>query len=132
MLVKLCMQPRTETSMLLFSIFLLFLFCSYMILISSYLVEKVDMDAKIARLEVHAIGVASQLELGPLKVIGEHNYYNAAVAALSVLGLGFGIDSKEINATIDKLRPPPHRMQFGKLKLILTSFFKEKMFVRLP
>lgn len=72
----------------------------------------VDMDAKIARLEVHAIGVASQLELGPLKVIGEHNYYNAAVAALSVLGLGFGIDSKEINATIDKLRPPPHRMQF--------------------
>ncbi|XWS43200.1 hypothetical protein CRYUN_Cryun16bG0082200 [Craigia yunnanensis] len=37
----------------------------------------------------------------------KHNYYNAAVAALSVAGL----DVEAINSTIEKLRAPPHRMQ---------------------
>ena len=74
------------------------------------------MEAKVASLEVPALGVDSQLNLDPLKVMGTHNYYNAAVAALSVVGLGVGVDVEAIGSTIEKLRAPLHRMQIGKLK----------------
>ncbi|XP_034694235.1 UDP-N-acetylmuramoylalanine--D-glutamate ligase-like isoform X2 [Vitis riparia] len=72
---------------------------------------KVDMEEKVASLRVPAIGVVSELKLGALNVMGTHNYYNAAVAALSVLGLDMGIDTEAISSTIEKLRVPPHRMQ---------------------
>ncbi|XVE96038.1 hypothetical protein REPUB_Repub02eG0187000 [Reevesia pubescens] len=72
---------------------------------------KIDMEAKVASFEVPDIGVASQLQLGGMRVIGKHNYYNAAVAALSVAGLDVGVDVEAINSTIEKLRAPPHRMQ---------------------
>ena len=77
------------------------------------------MEAKIASMEVPDIGVSEQLQLGGMKAIGKHNYYNAAVAALSVAGLDVGVDVKAIHSTIEKLRTPPHRMQIGKLMLIL-------------
>ncbi|XVE61217.1 hypothetical protein DITRI_Ditri06bG0021500 [Diplodiscus trichospermus] len=73
--------------------------------------EKIDMEAKIASFKVPDIGVTSQLQLGGLRAIGEHNYYNAAVAALSVTGLDVGVHVESINSTIEKLRAPPHRMQ---------------------
>ncbi|XWS59203.1 hypothetical protein CRYUN_Cryun08bG0101500 [Craigia yunnanensis] len=72
---------------------------------------KIDMEAKIASFEVPDIGVASQLQLGGMRATGKHNYYNAAVAALSVAGLDVGVDVEAINSTIEKLRAPPHRMQ---------------------
>ncbi|KAE8688909.1 hypothetical protein F3Y22_tig00110949pilonHSYRG00047 [Hibiscus syriacus] len=72
---------------------------------------KIDTDAKIATFKVPDIGVASQLQLGGMRAIGNHNYYNAAVAALSVAGLDVGVHVEAINSTIEKLRPPPHRMQ---------------------
>lgn len=72
---------------------------------------KVDKEEKVASLRVPAIGVVSELKLGALNVMGTHNYYNAAVAALSVLGLDMGIDTEAISSTIEKLRVPPHRMQ---------------------
>lgn len=75
---------------------------------------KIDMEAKIASFEVPDIGVASQLQLGGMRAKGKHNYCNAAVAALSVAGLDVGVDVEAINATIEKLRAPPHRMQIGK------------------
>ncbi|WRX24150.1 Mur ligase [Theobroma cacao] len=72
---------------------------------------EIDMEAKIASFEVPDIGVASQLQLGGMRAKGKHNYCNAAVAALSVAGLDVGVDVEAINATIEKLRAPPHRMQ---------------------
>lgn len=81
--------------------------------------EKIDVEAKIASFEVPDIGIASQLQLGGLRATGKHNYYNAAVAALSVAGLDVGVDVEAINSTIEKLRVPPHRMQIGKHQLIV-------------
>ena len=81
--------------------------------------EKIDMEAKIASFEVPDIGVASQLQLGGMRAIGKHNYYNAAVAALSVVGLDVGVDVEAINSAIEKLRSPPHRMQIGKHQFIV-------------
>ena len=69
------------------------------------------MEEKVGGLRVPAIGVVSKLKLGALNVMGRHNYYNVAVAALSVLGLDMGIDTEAISSTIEKLRVPPHRMQ---------------------
>lgn len=77
---------------------------------------KIDMEAKIASFEVPALGVNSQLQLGAMNTIGIHNYHNAAVAALSVVGLNVGLDIEDIGPSIEKLRAPPHRMQIGKLK----------------
>ncbi|KAI3472160.1 hypothetical protein Pfo_029648 [Paulownia fortunei] len=79
--------------------------------IGAYPGVKVDMEDKIAYFRVPTIGLVSQLPLGAMKAIGTHNYYNAAVAALSVIGLDVGIDGAAISSTIDKLRAPPHRMQ---------------------
>lgn len=67
------------------------------------------------------MGVVSQLQLGALKAMGTHNYQNAAVAALSIIGLNVGVDIEAIGSTIEKLRPPPHRMQIGKQKQIVLS-----------
>ncbi|KAL5545541.1 hypothetical protein UlMin_005228 [Ulmus minor] len=72
---------------------------------------KIDMDAKIGSLEVPTLGIFSQLQLGALKAMGTHNYYNAAVASLSVLGLSVGVDIQAVGSTVDALRAPPHRMQ---------------------
>uniref|UniRef100_A0A2N9GKD6 Mur ligase C-terminal domain-containing protein n=1 Tax=Fagus sylvatica TaxID=28930 RepID=A0A2N9GKD6_FAGSY len=66
---------------------------------------------RIASLEVPAMGVVTQLQLGAMKVMGMHNYYNAAVAALCVLGLDLGVDAEGLSSTIEKLRAPPHRME---------------------
>lgn len=77
--------------------------------------NKVDMAAKTANFKVPAIGINSQLQLGTMKVIGTHNYHNAAVAALSVLGLDIGVDVEALNSTIEILKTPPHRMQIGKM-----------------
>ncbi|XP_022842245.1 uncharacterized protein LOC111365919 isoform X2 [Olea europaea var. sylvestris] len=67
------------------------------------------MEAKIANFEVPTIEHVSQLPLGAMKTIGTQNYYNAAVAALSV-GLDLGINDAAIYSTIGNLRAPPHRM----------------------
>ncbi|PQQ17512.1 UDP-N-acetylmuramoylalanine--D-glutamate ligase-like [Prunus yedoensis var. nudiflora] len=72
---------------------------------------KIDMEAKIASFEVPALGVNSQLQLGAMNTIGIHNYHNAAVAALSVVGLNVGLDIEDIGPSIEKLRAPPLRMQ---------------------
>ncbi|XP_048426410.1 UDP-N-acetylmuramoylalanine--D-glutamate ligase isoform X1 [Pyrus x bretschneideri] len=72
---------------------------------------KIDMETKIASLEVPALGVNSQLQLGAMKTMGGHNFHNAAVAALSVVGLNVGVDVEAIGPCIEKLRAPPHRMQ---------------------
>ncbi|KAH9678773.1 D-glutamic acid-adding enzyme [Citrus sinensis] len=72
---------------------------------------KIDTEAKTASFEVPAVGVVSQLQLHNMKVMGRHNYHNAAVAALSVLGLDIGVDVEALNSTIEILRTPPHRMQ---------------------
>lgn len=72
------------------------------------------MEAKIASFEVPVIGIESQLQLSTMKAMGIHNYHNAAVAALSILGLDIGVDAEALNSTIEILRAPPHRMQIGK------------------
>ncbi|GMN54819.1 hypothetical protein TIFTF001_023938 [Ficus carica] len=69
------------------------------------------MEKKIATLNVPALGIVSQLKLETLTVMGTHNYNNAAVAALSVAGLGIGFDVEALGLTIGKLQPPLHRMQ---------------------
>lgn len=74
------------------------------------------MEENVSSFHVPALGVISQLQLGTLKAMGTHNYHNAAVAALSVMGLNVGVDVKAIGSTIGKLSPPPHRMQISKLK----------------
>ncbi|XP_031280240.1 uncharacterized protein LOC116138694 [Pistacia vera] len=72
---------------------------------------KIDMEAKTASFEVPEIGIQSQLQLSTMKAMGIHNYHNAAVAALSILGLDIGVDAEALNSTIEILRAPPHRMQ---------------------
>ncbi|XP_062167492.1 uncharacterized protein LOC133873753 isoform X2 [Alnus glutinosa] len=72
---------------------------------------KIDMETKIASFEVPIIGVKSQLQLGAMNVMGMHNYLNAAVAALSILGLNVGVDTEGISSAIENLKAPPHRMQ---------------------
>ncbi|KAK8368403.1 hypothetical protein V6Z11_A01G038500 [Gossypium hirsutum] len=72
---------------------------------------EIDTEAKIATFKVPDIGIESQLQLGSMRAMGKHNYYNAAVAALSVAGLDVSVHIEDINSTIEKLRPPPHRMQ---------------------
>ncbi|KAH6826090.1 hypothetical protein C2S53_001527 [Perilla frutescens var. hirtella] len=79
--------------------------------IGAYPGIKVDMEKKVANFNVPGIGLLSQMPLDSMKAIGTHNYYNASVAALSVIGLDLGIDIAAISSTIDKLRAPPHRMQ---------------------
>nr|XP_009794553.1 PREDICTED: uncharacterized protein LOC104241312 isoform X2 [Nicotiana sylvestris] len=71
----------------------------------------VDVEAKIADLKLPTIRCISQLKLGELKAVGNHNYTNAAVAALSVIGLDIEIDANALSSTISKLRTLPHRMQ---------------------
>ncbi|KAK6945332.1 Mur ligase, central [Dillenia turbinata] len=73
---------------------------------------KVDMETKVAYLKVPETQPVSQLHLDALKAMGAHNYQNAAVAALCVLGLDIGIDAEALGTTIGKLSSPPHRMQF--------------------
>lgn len=75
---------------------------------------KVDMEHKVANFDVPELGLLTQLPLDAMKAIGTHNYYNAAVAALSVIGLDVGIDIATISSKIDKLKAPPHRMQIGR------------------
>ncbi|KAM6581227.1 hypothetical protein CsatA_005001 [Cannabis sativa] len=72
----------------------------------SSLKRLIDFEEKIANLEVSALGVDSKLKLDAMKVMGTHNYYNAAV-----VGLGIGVDVEAIGSTIEKLRLPLHRMQ---------------------
>ncbi|XP_059427972.1 uncharacterized protein LOC132161797 isoform X1 [Corylus avellana] len=72
---------------------------------------KIDMETKIASFEVPIIGVKSQLQLSAMNVMGMHNYLNAAVAALSILGLNVGVDAEGISSAIENLKAPPHRMQ---------------------
>lgn len=72
---------------------------------------KIDMEARIANFEVPTIEHVSQLPLSAMKTIGTQNYYNAAVAALSVIGLDLGINDAAIYSTIGNLRAPPHRME---------------------
>ncbi|KAL2464820.1 UDP-N-acetylmuramoylalanine--D-glutamate ligase [Forsythia ovata] len=79
--------------------------------IGAYPGIKIDIEAKIANFEVPIIKHVSQLPLGAMKTIGTQNYYNAAVAALSVIGLDLGINDAAIYSTIGKLRAPPHRME---------------------
>lgn len=67
-----------------------------------------------ANFNVPGIRLLSQLPLDAMKAVGTHNHYNAAVAALSVIGLDVGIDIAAISSTIDKLKAPPHGMQIGK------------------
>ncbi|KAG4160982.1 hypothetical protein ERO13_D01G027950v2 [Gossypium hirsutum] len=74
---------------------------------------EIDTEAKIATFKVPDIGIESQLQLGSMRAMGKHNFFNAAVAALSVAGLDVGVHIEDINSTIEKLRPPPHRMQVG-------------------
>ncbi|XP_015075111.1 uncharacterized protein LOC107019036 [Solanum pennellii] len=71
----------------------------------------VDVEAKIAELKLPTINCVSQLQLSELKAVGKHNYTNAAVAALSVLGLDIEIKAEAFSSTISKLTTLPHRMQ---------------------
>uniref|UniRef100_A0A7N2M4Y5 Mur ligase central domain-containing protein n=1 Tax=Quercus lobata TaxID=97700 RepID=A0A7N2M4Y5_QUELO len=73
--------------------------------------QQINIETKIASLEVPTMGVVSQLQLDAMKVMGTHNYYNAAVAALCVLGLDLGLDANGMSSTIENLRAPPHRME---------------------
>lgn len=72
---------------------------------------KMDMEAKIASIQIPTTGAVAHLQLGDLRAMGTHNYYNAAVAAFLVLGLDIGIDYHSINFIIKKLTLLPHRMQ---------------------
>eukprot|EP00268_Persea_americana_P067508 TRINITY_DN9304_c0_g1_i14.p1 TRINITY_DN9304_c0_g1~~TRINITY_DN9304_c0_g1_i14.p1 ORF type:complete len:474 (+),score=110.05 TRINITY_DN9304_c0_g1_i14:318-1739(+) len=72
---------------------------------------KMTGEAKVANLSIPTTGLVTQLQFGALKAAGTHNYLNAAVAAFSVIGLDVGIDADSIEATIEALHPPPHRMQ---------------------
>lgn len=72
---------------------------------------KLDMAAKAATLTFPTTGLVVHLQLGTLKAMGTHNYYNAAVAAFSVLGLDVGIDTDTISSTVEVLSLLPHRMQ---------------------
>ncbi|XP_019243025.1 PREDICTED: uncharacterized protein LOC109223247 isoform X1 [Nicotiana attenuata] len=72
---------------------------------------RVNVEAKIADINLPTIGCVSQLKLGELKAVGKHNYSNAAVAALSVIGLDIEINATALSSTISKLGTLPHRMQ---------------------
>ncbi|XP_057500189.1 uncharacterized protein LOC130784360 [Actinidia eriantha] len=72
---------------------------------------RINLDAKVASIRIPAVDGVSDLQLGAMTTAGTHNYHNAAVAALAVIGLDIGIDAKAINSTINKLKVPPHRMQ---------------------
>ncbi|KAJ8564477.1 hypothetical protein K7X08_000937 [Anisodus acutangulus] len=50
-------------------------------------------------------------KIGILPLVGKHNYANAAVAALLVIGLDIEIKAAALSSTISKLRTLPHRMQ---------------------
>lgn len=81
-------------------------------------VAKMKEEAKVANLSIPTTGLVTQMQFGALKAVGTHNYLNAAVAAFSVLGLDVGIDADSIEATIEALCPPPHRMQISKHILV--------------
>ena len=52
------------------------------------------------------------LDLGGLRTLGAHNRENAAVAAFLVLALpGAGASAEGLQAEVNALEPPPHRMQ---------------------
>ncbi|KAL7194294.1 hypothetical protein ACSBR1_034666 [Camellia fascicularis] len=72
---------------------------------------RINLEAKGASFRIPAVQGFSELQLSALKTIGTHNYHNAAVAALSVIGLDIGIDAEAISSTIGKLKVPPHRME---------------------
>ncbi|XP_058209882.1 uncharacterized protein LOC131322540 isoform X2 [Rhododendron vialii] len=72
---------------------------------------RINLDAKVASFRIPGVEKVSELQLGAMKTIGMHNYHNAAVAALSVIGLDIAIDVEAISSTIGKLEVPPHRMQ---------------------
>ncbi|CAL5420882.1 unnamed protein product [Camellia sinensis] len=72
---------------------------------------RINLEAKVASFRIPAVQGFSELQLSALKTIGTHNYHNAAVAALSVIGLDIGIDAEAISSTIGKLKAPPHRME---------------------
>ncbi|KAI8558954.1 hypothetical protein RHMOL_Rhmol04G0136500 [Rhododendron molle] len=78
---------------------------------------RINLEAKVASFKIPCVERVSELQLGAMKTIGMHNYHNAAVAALSVIGLDTAIDAEAISSTIGKLEVPPHRMQIGELKL---------------
>ncbi|PIA53652.1 hypothetical protein AQUCO_00900315v1 [Aquilegia coerulea] len=79
--------------------------------IGSFPGVKVDMEKRIADFKHPSTGMISRLQLGTLKAVGSHNFYNAAVAAFSVLNLDVEVDIDSIGSTIELLRPLPHRMQ---------------------
>ncbi|KAK4343804.1 hypothetical protein RND71_036898 [Anisodus tanguticus] len=58
-----------------------------------------------------SISCVSQLQLGEVKAVGKHNNTNAAVAALSVVGLDIEIKAAALSSTISTLRTLAHRMQ---------------------
>ncbi|KAI8558953.1 hypothetical protein RHMOL_Rhmol04G0136500 [Rhododendron molle] len=74
---------------------------------------RINLEAKVASFKIPCVERVSELQLGAMKTIGMHNYHNAAVAALSVIGLDTAIDAEAISSTIGKLEVPPHRMQIG-------------------
>ena len=84
-------------------------------------VTKINLEAKVASIRIPAVDGVSDLQLGAMKTAGTHNYHNAAVAALAVVGLDIGIDVKAINSTIAKLKVPPHRMQVGEFSYAESS-----------
>ena len=52
------------------------------------------------------------LDLGGLRALGAHNRENAAVAAFLALALpGAGASAEGLQAEVEALEPPPHRMQ---------------------
>lgn len=72
---------------------------------------KIDMEAKVADLKLPSKGIDSRVQLGSMKAMGNHNYHNAAVAALSVLGLDMGIEADSISELAETLKSLAHRMQ---------------------
>lgn len=91
-------------------------------------VTKMTGEAKVANLSIPTTGLVTQLQFGALKAAGTHNYLNAAVAAFSVIGLDVGIDADSIEATIEALHPPPHRMQISKHILLVVEFLNHAQY----
>ncbi|KAK4373019.1 hypothetical protein RND71_008403 [Anisodus tanguticus] len=60
-------------------------------------------------------------KIGILPLVGKHNYTNAAVAALLVIGLDIEIKAAALSSTISKLRTLPHRMQVDSDELVDDS-----------
>ena len=107
----------------------LFILVYKMTLLVVACLKKINTEMRIASLEVPAMGIVTQLQLGAMKVMGTHNYYNAAVAALCVLGLDLGVDAEGLSSTIEKLRAPPHRMEIGNPKWIVIYCYLQTTFV---